>query len=138
VRNTEPLKLDLDTRFLTEYFYSQNRELRQQARRKMEELIESGDGIIPTMALCELIRLVCSTDGKERAERVYSSLIESGIKIESLTPYIAKEAGILKSAHRNVPVGDCIIAATAIKNQAKIISDDPHFDTIKETKRTWL
>ena len=132
------MKLVLDTRFLTEYFYSQNSELRQEAYRKMEELSESGDGIIPTMVLCELIRLVCSNEGKERAEMVYSSLIESGIKIESLTPSIAKEAGILKSAHRDLPVGDCIIAATAIKNQAKILSDDPHFDAITETKRSWL
>jgi len=69
---------------------------------------------------------------------VYLWLTTIGITIESLSPSIAKEAGILKSLNRHLPTGDCIIAATAIKNQAKIISDDPHFDTIKETKRTWL
>lgn len=132
------MKLVIDTRFLTEYFYSQNSELHQKTYRKMEELSEGGNGIIPTIVLCELLRLVCSTEGKERTETVYSSLVKSGIKIESLTPAIAKEAGILKSTHRNVPTGDCIIAATAIKYQAKILSDDPHFDEIKETKRTWL
>jgi predicted nucleic acid-binding protein len=56
----------------------------------------------------------------------------SGMKIESLSPSIAKEADILKSAYKHVPIGDCIIAATAIRNP------DPHFDSIKETKRTWL
>jgi len=109
-----------------------------QAGKKMEELSENGNGIIPTMALCELIRLVCSTERKEKVEMVYSSLTESGITIESLTSAIAKEAGILKSVHGDLPVGDCVIAATAIKNQAKIISDDPHFDIIKEIKRIWL
>ena len=35
-------------------------------------------------------------------------------------------------------MGDCIIAATAIANQANILSDDPHFDAIQETKRSWI
>lgn len=132
------MKLVLDTRFLVEYFYSQNSQLRHETSKKMEELTKKADGIIPTMVVCELIQLVCSKEGKQRAEMVYSSLMESGLKIESLTPSIAKEAGILKSAHKNVPVGDCIIAATAIRNQATIISDDQHFDAIEETKRIWL
>jgi predicted nucleic acid-binding protein len=35
-------------------------------------------------------------------------------------------------------MGDCIIASTAIANQARVLSDDPHYDAIKETKRTWI
>jgi predicted nucleic acid-binding protein len=62
----------------------------------------------------------------------------SKIKIENLSPSIVKEAGILKSTYKHIPIGDCIIAATAISNQARILSDNPHFDLIKETKRTWL
>jgi predicted nucleic acid-binding protein len=69
---------------------------------------------------------------------VYLSLLGSGIKLDALSPSLAKEAGTIKSTHGNVPMGDCIIAATAIRNQAKIVSDDPHFDAIKETKRIWL
>jgi predicted nucleic acid-binding protein len=61
-----------------------------------------------------------------------------GIGFESLNPLSAKETGILKSVHKNVPIGDCIIAATAIANQAHILSDDPHFDQIKEAKRIWI
>ncbi len=132
------MKLVLDTRFLAEYFYSQDSKLHHEVYKKMEELSENGNGIIPTMVVCEVIQLICSKEGKERTEMVFSSIMGSGIKIESLTPTIAKEAGILKSTHKNVPIGDCIIAATAIRNQATIISDDPHFDSIKETKRTWL
>ncbi len=69
---------------------------------------------------------------------IYLSIVTSGMKMEDLSPSIAKEAGILKSTYKHIPVGDCIIAATAIRNQAKIISDDPHFDSIKETKRAWV
>jgi len=47
-------------------------------------------------------------------------------------------AGLLRSKYRNMPMGDCIIAATAIANHARILSDDLHFDTINETKRTYI
>jgi len=35
-------------------------------------------------------------------------------------------------------MGDCIIAATALINKARIISDDPDFDRVKEIKRIWI
>lgn len=35
-------------------------------------------------------------------------------------------------------MGDCIIAATAIKNKAKVLSDDDHFDEMEEVKREWI
>ena len=132
------MKQVLDSRFLVEYYYSQDREIRQKANQKMKELTETSNGIIPTIVVCETIQLICSREGKEKAEMIYLSIMTSGIKIESLSPSIAKEAGILKSVYKQVPVGDCIIAATAIRNQARIISDDSHFDSIKETKRNWL
>lgn len=112
--------------------------MRQKANRKIRELTETSSGIIPTIVILETTQIVCSKEGKEKAEMIYLSMMGSGIKIENLTPSIAKEAGILKSLYKHIPVGDCIIAATAIKNQASIISDDTHFDSIKEVKRTWL
>lgn len=45
---------------------------------------------------------------------------------------------MLKCQHRNVPMGDCVIVATAIINNARVISDDPHFDQIKNIKRAWI
>jgi len=72
------------------------------------------------------------------AESRYQALVQSGLLIQDLTHEIAKRAGILKSQHKNVPMGDCIIAATAIVNNGKILSDDPHFDIIKEIKRNWI
>jgi predicted nucleic acid-binding protein len=60
------------------------------------------------------------------------------LTLEALTPSLAKEAGILKSIHSDIPIGDCIIAATAIRNQARVISDDLHFDSIKEARRMWI
>jgi predicted nucleic acid-binding protein len=132
------LKHVLDSRFLIEYYYSQNLDTKQKANQKMRELIKNRTGIIPTIVICETIQLIYSREGKEKADMIYLSIVSSGIKIENLSPNTAKDAGILKSTYKHIPIGDCIIAATAINNQARILSDDPHFDLMKETKRTWL
>jgi predicted nucleic acid-binding protein len=132
------LKHVLDSCFLIEYYYSQNPDTKQKANQKMREIIKNSDGIIPTIVICETIQLISSREGKQKADMIYLSMVSSGIKIESLSSSIAKDAGILKSTYKHIPIGDCIIAATAISNQARILSDDPHFDLIKETKKTWL
>ena len=132
------MKQVLDSRFLVEYYYSEDKETRLKTSQKMKELVKTSNGIIPTIVISEIIQLICSREGKEKAEMIYLSIMASGLKIESLSPSIAKEAGVLKSVYKQVPLTDCIIACTAVKNQAKIISDDSHFDFIKETKRIWL
>jgi predicted nucleic acid-binding protein len=132
------LKYVLDSRFLIEYYYSQNPEIKQKSNQKLRELIRTSNGIVPTIVICEIIQLIFSREGKQKADMIYLSIVSSGMKIENLSPSIAKDAGILKSTYKHIPIGDCIIAASAINNQARILSDDPHFDLIKETKRTWL
>ncbi len=128
----------LDTRFFIEFFLSENPNLQQKATKKLKQLQQHQEGIIPTIVISEAIQRVCQKVGKEQAEICYTALINSGLHIQNLTPTIAKEAGILRSKYRNVPMGDCIIAATAAVNQARILSDDPHFDLIEEAKRTWI
>jgi predicted nucleic acid-binding protein len=132
------LQYVLDSRFLVEYYYSQDINTKQKANQKMRELIKNSNGIIPTIVICETIQLISSREGRQKADMIYLSIVSSGMKIENLSSRLAKDAGILKSTYKNIPIGDCIIAASAIANQARILSDDPHFDLIKETKRTWL
>ncbi len=128
----------LDSRFIMEYFYSEKTETRQKATKKLKELIQRKEGILPTIVISETIQTICEKIGKEEAEISYATLTQSGLKIEPLTSSIAKQAGLLRSKYRNIPMGDCIIAATAIANQATILSDDPHFEAIEETKRNWI
>lgn len=45
---------------------------------------------------------------------------------------------MLQEIKQNVPMGECIIAATAQQCQARVISDDSHFDSIEGLKRVWL
>ncbi len=121
-----------------EYFYSDKTEAKQKATKKLKDLIQHKEGILPTIVISETIQTICEKIGKEEAEICYANLTESGLKIQTLTSQIAKQAGLLRSKYRNIPMGDCIIAATAIANQATILSDDPHFDAIQETKRSWI
>ncbi len=121
-----------------EYFYSDKTEAKQKATKKLKDLIQRKEGILPTIVISETIQAICEKIGKEEPEICYANLTESGLKIQTLTSQIAKQAGLLRSKYRNIPMGDCIIAATAIANQAAILSDDPHFDTIQETKRSWI
>ncbi len=132
------MKQVLDTRFLLEHYYSEDSEIRRRTIHKIKELSQNSNGIIPTIVILETVQIIAQKEGKENAEMAYLYLTTIGIRIEGLSASIAKEAGILKSSYRHVPVGDCIIAATAIKNQARILSDDSHFDSIKEAKRIWL
>jgi predicted nucleic acid-binding protein len=132
------LKEVLDTRFLTEYFYSSQAETQRNTTRKLKELITNHEGILPTIVVAEIVQITCEKRGKDMAESRYQALTQSELQIQNLTPSIAKQAGLLKNKHKNIPMGDCIIAATAIENHARILSDDPHFDSIKEAKRAWI
>jgi len=128
----------LDSRFIMEYFYSDKTEIKQRATKKLKDIIQRKEGILPTIVISEIIQTICEKIGKEEADNCYANLTQSGLKIQSLTSPIAKQAGLLRSKYRNIPMGDCIIAATAITNQATILSDDPHFDSMQETKRSWI
>ena len=132
------MKMVLDSRFVMEYFYSNKEEIKEKATKKLKDLIQRKEGILPTIVISETIQTICEQIGKEEAEICYANLTQSGLKIQSLTSPIAKQAGLLRCKYRNIPMGDCIIAATALANQATILSDDPHFDSIQELKRSWI
>jgi predicted nucleic acid-binding protein len=132
------LKTVLDTRFLIEHYYTTNTETKQKTSKKLRELAQRKEALLPTIVISETIQTVCQKIGKNEAQNCYQTLLTSSLQIITLTPTIAKQAGLIKCQHKNIPLGDCIIAATAITNQARILTDDSHYDTIKETKRTWI
>lgn len=132
------MKEVIDTRFLREYFFTNQNETKQKTIRKLQDLLAKNEGILPTIVIAEVTQIICQIRGKDVAQSRYQSISQSGLKIQDLTPQIAKQAGFLKCTHKNLPMGDCIIAATAIENHANVLSDDPHFDCIKETKRIWI
>ncbi len=132
------MKEVLDTRFLREYFYSSDAETKEKTTRKLRALIAKSEGILPTIVIAEITQITCEVRGKDMARSRYQALVQSGLEIQSLTSVIAQQAGLYKCQYSNLPMGDCIIAATATVSGARIVSDDPHFDYIKETKRVWI
>jgi predicted nucleic acid-binding protein len=132
------LKEVIDTRFLLELFYSTQAQTKQKASKRYSALITQSEGILPTIVIAELSQITCAKRGKDIAQSRYHALIQSGLQIAELTPLIAHQAGLLKCPNQNLPMGDCIIASTALLNHAKVLSDDPHFDSLPEVKRTWI
>jgi predicted nucleic acid-binding protein len=128
----------IDSRFLLEYFLSDNQEMKSKVSKRLRSMVEKRTGIIPTIVVTEIVRYVSDKRAREEATLRYLSLKRSGLTITDLTAEIAKEAGLLKSTHPTIPTGDCIIASTALAKKAKILSDDPHYDEIKGVTRTWL
>jgi predicted nucleic acid-binding protein len=128
----------LDTRFLREYFYSNQNETKQKINRKLQALIAKNEGILPTIVIAEITQITCAIRGKDMAQSRFQALTQIGLDIQNLTPRIAEQAGLFKCQYTNLPMGDCIIAATALLNRARILSDDPHFDCIAEIKRAWI
>jgi predicted nucleic acid-binding protein len=136
-KNTK-LKEVLDTRFLREIFYPSQKESTQKLTRKLQALINANEGILPTVVIAEITQITCALRGKDMARSRSQSLIQSGLDVQPLTSQIAEQAGLLKCQYSNLPMGDCIIAATALVNHARVLSDDPHFDCIEGLKRVWL
>jgi predicted nucleic acid-binding protein len=65
-------------------------------------------------------------------------VVRSGLEIVPITSDLARDAGLIGCRYKKLPLGDCIIAATAVKSKAIVVTDDPHFDEIKEINRTWI
>jgi predicted nucleic acid-binding protein len=128
----------LDTRFFIEFFYSSDISIRRKTSNKIREVHLRQEGILPTIVLAEVVKFTCDRLGKEMAESRYEAITQSGLKIQAMTQEISKTAGLLKSTYRNVSMGDCIIAGTAIFAHGRVVSDDLHFDVIKEVKRIWI
>ena len=128
----------IDSRFLLEYFLSDDQETRSKTSKHLRNIIEKKTGILPTIVVTEIVRYVSDKRGREEATIRYLSLKRSGLVIANLTAEVARQAGLLKSEHPNIPTGDCIVASTALASRAKILSDDKHYDEIKGVARTWL
>ena len=132
------MKEVLDTRFLRELFYSNHVETKEKIRRKMQSLEGKCEGILPTIVIAEITQINYTLFGKDVAESRYQDLVQSGLEVQNLTSIIAEQAGIFRGKYRNLPMGDCIIAATALLSHARVLSDDRHFDIIDEVKRIWI
>lgn len=132
------MKEILDTRFLITHFFSSQPHVLESARAKLRDLRRTGNGVLPTLVLTEFFDQVCRRAGSREAAEKCESLIVSGLSIQALTSEIALAGGRIRCNNRDVPIADCIIAATAMHLGGRVVTDDPHFSKVKSLRTTWI
>lgn len=131
----------LDTTFFTLHYFSRDPDVLERTKAIIRSCRRLGNrGVIPVIVLAEFYALTGKRAGRDAAEKYFSEMELSGLDVVSINVAIAKQAGTLRAKYQEkIPWGDCLKAVTAIENKAEIIvTEDPHFGTIKEirAKRT--
>ena len=80
----------LDTRFLSEHFYSTQAEVKTKTNRRLKELVAKNEGVLPTIVVAEIVQITCERRGKDMAQSRYQALACSGLHIQDLNLEIAR------------------------------------------------
>ncbi|HYU07295.1 MAG TPA: PIN domain-containing protein [Thermoplasmata archaeon] len=51
---------------------------------------------------------------------------------------MARDAGLLKCMHRDLPMADCVIAATALRMGGRVVTNDLRFAKVKGVRTTGI
>jgi len=127
-----PEKSVYDTRFFVEYFYSGDADF---LRRLKEDLKAVRERMVSTLTVHEIHSINLEKEGREvatlRSETICRDF--NVVDVDYETAVISAE---LRSRHR-MPMADSVIAATAQIHGCSLVSDDPHFQGIKNLKTRW-
>jgi predicted nucleic acid-binding protein len=121
-----------DTRFFIELYYSNDEKVLQRTRaekRRREKYVSA-------IVIHEVYRLALAREGRETAA-LRATLLEKDFKTVPVDAEIAEISAELRHKYK-LSMGDSMIAATASSLKAICVSDDPHFQRIKEIKTTWI
>ena len=93
---------------------------------------------ISAVTLSELFYILADFRGMNFAKACTEN-IKSQLEVIPMDAELAEKAGELKFLYsgkgkKGMPMADAIIAATALMNNAQLITSDPHFDKIKGIK----
>lgn len=121
-----------DTRFFVEYFYSGDADF---LRRLKEDLKAVRARMVSALTVHEIHRINLEKEGREvatlRSETICRDF--NVVDVDYETAVISAE---LRSRHR-MPMADSMIAATAQIHGCSLVSDDPHFQGIRNLKTRW-
>ncbi|MCJ7561184.1 PIN domain-containing protein [Candidatus Bathyarchaeota archaeon] len=121
-----------DTRFFSALYYSKDERLLQ----RIKEEKRRQEKFISTVVIHEVYRLSLQREGRETA-MLRIALLKQDFKVIPVTAEIAEISAELRQKHQ-LSMGDSMIAATASSLKALCVTDDPHFNRIKEIKTTWI
>jgi predicted nucleic acid-binding protein len=122
----------LDTDVIIDFFAD-----RSESVAKIIQEFESGELelSISVITLSEVFYIISRKLGDEDAKIIVEN-IKSWVVMLPVTSEIAEKAGEIKFLHagkgkKGMPMADAIIAATALINNAQLITSDSHFDKIR-------
>jgi predicted nucleic acid-binding protein len=133
-RTSTPSNYVIDTYAWIEYL------LGSKAGAKARTCIEGGRSVTPSIVLSELRRwYLKEIEAGRRSERemqMHFAYIDSITEIAPLDATLALQAGetdfMMKKRIKDWPLADSIIYATAKSRAAKIVSGDPHFQSLED------
>lgn len=126
-------KFVYDTRFFAEYFYSDDRDVQAKAK---DFLVKNKDRYVSTITIHEVYVLSLAKEGREIA-RLRLEAIRDSFRVMDVNTQIAVAAAELRHRHR-IPTADGLIAATCKSLEARCVTDDPHFSSLREIKTQWI
>lgn len=126
----------LDTRFLVAHTLPPSPEERERiatftARISTEGLLASSISIV------EFIKVVGARIGKDAATTRLRVWGKGGLEFVPVGERVAYAAGELAQSHPEVPLGDAVVAATAMEASAPVVTDDPHYEGLG-VKTRWF
>ena len=121
-----------DSRFFVEFFYSKDENL----WRKIKEEKCSREKYVSTVVIHEVYKLSLVREGRETA-LLRVTLMKKDFQVVPVDDQIAQISAELRRKY-DLSIGDSMFAATASILKAVCISDDPHFQQVKEIKTTWI
>ena len=122
-----------DTRFFMEYFYTTDEKLLTKMK---ESLRRERDRYISVITLHEVYSLVLAKEGRKVAKS-RAEILERDFKVVKVDADLAIRSAEFRNKYR-VPMADSIIAATAHKLRAPVVTDDEHFKLVGKAKVKWF
>jgi len=132
------LKEILDSKFLLTHYGAEDEEVLSRTRTKLAALRKERRGVLPSIVIAEVANAICQEAGRAEALAKLRALEHAGLEVVQLDPELARDAGLLKCMHRDLPMADCVIAATALRMGGRVVTNDPHFAKVKGVRTTWI
>ena len=120
-----------DTRFFAESYYSKDASLLKRIR--MHRMRKR---YISAVVIHEVYNLALPREGRDVAKIKIAKLLEE-FEVVPVDELIAQASAELRQKYK-LSMGDSMIAATSLNLKAVCISDDPHFEQIKEIETAWI
>ncbi len=132
------MKEVLDSSFLVTHYFADNEETLSRTRTMLAKLRRERREILPSIVIAEVTNTVCRWGGRGEALTELGALEHSGLEVVPLDVGLARDARLLRCVYRDIPMADCVIAATALRIGGRVVTNDPHFSKVKGLRTTWI